>query len=617
MTTFSVKKAKLYRSGVGWFNAESKCNTNIIYFPVADGTDFNDFLKTSIIKLEKGKVRNASFETRGVNYDLFQTSNVINGIISFLRGKSVELTFKGKSIKGKLMGYQLIDNNQTIAILTDEGKIINIKIIDINEITPLNYKVKSQINEFLNVAASETDIKSQTSIRIELTVSEENNVQVSFLNQIPAWKLTYRLLLTDNSAILETHAIIDNTTLIDWENCDLTLSTKIPISYKYDLSTPHIIDRPEIYREQTMEYVPPSAEPIARTRTKKMAMLEDMAYDEVEYMEKSISSVDEQAEVELGESVEYHIIEPVTIKKNESSIVPLNVSTIDNYSNLLYYNYNNHKIYPFRAITFENKLGYSLDMAPMAIVKSTELLGEAMLQRTSMNERALVSYSLERDILITQKINYKDELIRISIGDMYQYKHFKGYAIYNILIQNKLNEPQELIISINETEYTPKGSEFELVGSEYQITKHIDAKQKITYEFIFEKDYKQSYHLSNLSIKELNALLNSTTLSKQELDIIRALLNINEKLQKLHQKIKNKEMKWKNLKERRSQIISTLEVLDEKVENETRKKYIAEIEDIDTQIQVLVPEIEELKIQINQMELNQKNPGKYLKNKLK
>ena len=200
MKNFSITKAILFRSGIGWFVAKSETEDNTLYFPIADGSDFDDFLKSSLITIKDNTatLTNTRFETKGSKYSLFNNSNALEGILSFLRGKEIKVEYnyeigdltEVKNLSGKIMGYQFMDKEILVSILDDSGLIANLKANSIVNMEPIDDKIKSELVEFMKTVASESEIRSQTMLRIQLAGDGKHLVNMHFLSEIPAWKIS-------------------------------------------------------------------------------------------------------------------------------------------------------------------------------------------------------------------------------------------------------------------------------------------------------------------------------------------------------------------------------------------------------------------------------------------
>lgn len=626
MDEFTVKRATLYQSGIGWFAAEGEISGDTIFFPVASKS-LDDFLKTSLINIKDSKaaIRNISFETKGLENNLFATDEVLIGIINFLKGSDVVVIYDGNvEYSGKVLGYQIFGEKEPgyiLALLTESGKILHLDAMNIREITPISEKNKVQLQEFTTSLASESDEEQQTLLKIQLNDTGDYIVVVSFLTDIPAWKLAYRFIINSEKISLNTYGIIDNNTLVDWKDAIITLSTKTPVSFQYDLSTPHIISRQRIERETDTGISVPELDampaPPPQMKARRIMVDRDI-YEEKEFLggiNDYEPEFEEQSEIEAGESIEYHLIEPVTIRRKQSSMVPLAQASISG-EQKLYYNAANHNRYPFYVVEFENTLGYAIESGPISVYEGSKFVGEGMLSRIGKQEKYLLSYALDKNVTVipdSTSMSFKEGVHIKKLAKIETYTQIDELVFE---ITNKSDEPAKLYLAVSKrNDYEPlKGEMHEFIQvqkyieapNEYRVIANCAAHTSQTIKFYMVREYDSTYYLYNLSIKELEELLKQKSLSDKERKIILAMFNITKEVEEHQIEKDSVKQKYDRQVTRRDQIIQTLEVLD-KTEEKARSKYIAEIEKIDTVIAEYSQQIEDLEQKIKELIRKSKN----------
>ena len=163
----------------------------------------------------------------------------------------------------------------------------------------------------------------------------------------PVWKSSYRLIFGDKEPMLEGWAIVDNTTGEDWTKVKLSLVSGRPISFVSQLYAPKYINRPgaELADDAAAQPVVHSGgfrqgqegdggaapqerfnrlgEARARPRCRRPRTHDDgvdRRHGRPSVWREPIQSAAEGRE--LGELFEYRIAQPVTIRKNESAMLP-------------------------------------------------------------------------------------------------------------------------------------------------------------------------------------------------------------------------------------------------------------------------------------------------------
>jgi hypothetical protein len=94
---------------------------------------------------------------------------------------------------------------------------------------------------------------------ISTTGSGERNLYVSYISEVPIWKTTYRIVLSnkpDKKPLLQGWAIIDNTVGEDWNNVELSLVAGAPHSFIQELSEPYYGRRPVVALPENVQLAP-------------------------------------------------------------------------------------------------------------------------------------------------------------------------------------------------------------------------------------------------------------------------------------------------------------------------------------------------------------------------
>lgn len=617
MTEFSVKTAVLYRAGIGFFLAQTNTDSDSVLFPVSNKS-LDDFLKTSIITVSDADVTNLSFETRGMTRNLYLENNSLWGLFDFLSGKKTRIKLKSVNYEGKLIGYVRSEDNDLdlsrVNLLDDSGVIQNISVTQIKSITPLEKKDQQELEEVLASKASENDDGGQSMIRVQLSKETQAEVNIAFLSEIPAWKLSYRLELSkDEDAVnLVTYGILDNTTPVNWEDADLILSTKIPLSFRYDLSTPHNIMRETIRRisdmgistprpvSTRMRSMAPGAPPVAE---EAYGEFDDFLDDEIGLEQASLGNIPYQMASgspaqattdgqDSGESVEYILKQKVTVKSKQSAMVPLSVDKMPG-KQLLYFNETNHSVHPFYTVQFTNDLGYALDSGPVSVYiydESMRFGGEAMMSRVGQGDDAFLTHALNRNVIVTKKEKQRRIHTETRVQGVYRVLHYRNYRELTFVISDKSDEEQDLYIAIPKDSYEPikkkqdgyvPNTNFIDASNEYRVHTTLEELGESSVAFVMSYETRSQEYLSRLSSEILEKLLKESGLSEEEKEIVQKIYELNTEMTKLQNDKTFLNEKVSRLDKRRTQIIETLEVLDKTSEEETRKAYIKEITEID------------------------------------
>ncbi|MDH5401762.1 MAG: hypothetical protein OEZ01_12005 [Candidatus Heimdallarchaeota archaeon] len=719
MRDFNIINAHLYTTGIGWFTAEGEVSGNSILFPVNDD-NFDDFLKTSIISIKDNStiITNTSFETfdaaqRSKRFtgsqisssndkNLFSSTNAVLGLVSFLRGKNVTIILKNtkngpKKIEGRILGYESITSHSddktgkipVISILTEDKKIEFINVNDFDSIIPVEETVKKKLDEFLEFILAQTNVEKSTNLRLDLLEAGDHIIRISFLAKIPSWKIAYRLLVHKElqygevgPMTLELNAIVDNTTLIDWKDTLMTLSTKTPVTFQLDLSSPKNKKRPEVELDENDNLIPPrlnvsrgyddtkekdissakimggsnlmnafsslkksapagglgggpslgaptapSGGPLSGPSETTSTVNYDFQYSNKQKQQERLdhitdesfyhkSSIDSADKLDQGD-VEFQIKHLVNIKNGESSIISLAREELQG-NKILYYNFFNHKIHPFKVIEFKNDLGYPLISGPISLVSYTDqglsFMGEAIIPRVNKGLEFFITYALENNVFIDYYIKRETKHSHFEIEGYKAIKHSIQYIYYNFEIDNSTEDKLQIYLSISsDKDFEPeKGQEikYKIRRNETIAIVDVDANSVRKLKFTMKRLIAHSVQLSVLRMEQLEELIEDSGLTEEDKKIARYLFELNSKLKDVEMNIFELQTKLKNLDNRRNQINNTLKVTREgsPKESELRNAYMAELNEIDSKYKELDTELQKYQDEAGKIRLKKSKP---------
>src|SRR5262249_26260891 len=132
----------------------------------------------------------------------------------------------------------------------------------------------------------------------------------------------------------------------------------------------------------------------------------------------AVSSTPAQVrERKLGDLFEYEIEHAVTIRRNQSALVPIVLRSFSGRPALLY-NKANRAGNPMRCVEFENTTGLTLEGGPVTVLEGGSYVGEAMLDTLKPAERRLVPYAVELGVSVLDNLeSYDDPVHRVVVRD--------------------------------------------------------------------------------------------------------------------------------------------------------------------------------------------------------
>ena len=303
---------------------------------------------------------------------------------SAIRGARVEVRSGAASITGRVLSVEARsapaksdDSSGTngveryfVTVVSDAGETRTLELAPATSVRLLDASLHNDVMRYLQLI----DANRSQGLR-HLTLSDNGSgtreLRVSYISEVPIWKSTYRILFTNSNsasqqATLQGWSVVDNTTGADWNNVQLSLIAGAPQSFIQPLSQPIYSRRPEIPIAQEAQLSPQTHDSSLEAEAKavgsvsetmtvnaapsaQMALKRELvggyaagvaggagaAADNAGMMHGiGSSTINYQAFVEnsvapdtqaagFDDFFEYRIKQPITIRKNESALVPI------------------------------------------------------------------------------------------------------------------------------------------------------------------------------------------------------------------------------------------------------------------------------------------------------
>jgi hypothetical protein len=139
----------------------------------------------------------------------------------------------------------------------------------------------------------------------------------------------------------------------------------------------------------------------------------------------AVSSVQSQTrERQVGDLFEYGIEKPVTVRRNQSALVPILLKPFAGRSVLLYQKVARPEN-PIRCVEFENTTGLTLEGGPVTVLEQGNYVGEAMLDTMKPTEMRLVGYAVELAVRVLDNIDsHSDRVSRVTVREGFLRTHY-------------------------------------------------------------------------------------------------------------------------------------------------------------------------------------------------
>ena len=450
-----VRHVVLYKHGVGFFQRSGQLGPGESARLDFNASEMNDVLK-SLTLVEKG-----GGKVTGLRYDSSEPlekklseypfrlgpGQPLSAVLDQLKGAIIELKFGTETVRGAILSGRVVPRDERrpeseqLSLLLDSGEMRNFDLAAAAGIRLLDPILQTQFKDYLAALVGARS-KDKRSVYIDSTGSQTRQLTAEYMIPMPVWKSSYRLIWeASGEPMLEGWAIVDNTTGEDWTDVQLSLVSGRPISFISRLYEPRYITRPtaELPEERAQaplilqgaieEAKPAEAPAPAQMRAQRMGVVggvaggfaggapasmakEMAAVAEADVMRENVMSTvaASAAAQELGELFEYRFSTPVTVRKNESAMLPFLQQKLSARKLLVYVNPS--LVHPMHAAELTNSTGKTLDGGPITVYEDNAYAGEALMETLKTSDKRLITYGVDLGTRITTQFDSKGDLVR-------------------------------------------------------------------------------------------------------------------------------------------------------------------------------------------------------------
>ncbi len=661
-----LKKVVLFKHGVAHFEREGQISGDTSLDLHFRASEMNDVLKSlTVLDLDGGLITSISYDStlsladqlREIAIELPNTE-VMSGLWSQLQGAQVAVEVGPNTVTGLVMGTQILKHawgkkereSFHLSLLVNGNTLQSFDFMEIKQLTLLDEHLTQEIQHLLAVLINtkKSDLKKLT---VFFKGKGERTINLSYIIESPVWKTSYRLLLNENSPLIQGWALVDNTQDEDWENVNLSLVAGLPVSFTHDLYSPRYQPRPVCQVKTELAYAPPLSAPAVETYqglADEDPLLEDLENADIllEDLDDYSSAPDLSSDREpllrtrpikpatlehsipihtraatVGDLFQYQIRHPVTVKRQQSALVPI-LQTHFSGKRVAIYNREIRAHHPMSAMLFHNTTDLTLEQGPLIVFEHEAYLGEAMLNTLKPGDEQLVPFAVELGCVISiDPRSDQQEVHQARIRYSNLYLHYYEEELKTYIIQNKTERDLDLFIEHRfnpgwELIDTPEPIERTAHCYRFRVEVPSSSTQRFTVTESIER--KIIYALRDTSRDQLKLWLEKKYIDKKTLRLLEGISNLLEQVEQFQSEISVIEQDLNTIFKNQERLRQNLQVLgsaqEERSLRERYLKALAAEEDKLAQYQIDIQSLrtqkdtgeKNLQAQLSSIELNVK-----------
>ncbi|MFZ0137676.1 MAG: DUF4139 domain-containing protein [Candidatus Sulfotelmatobacter sp.] len=577
-----------------------------------------------------------------------------------LRGARLEVRSGSETASGRLLsidereipikGDQKITVDQ-ISIVSDSGEVRVFDLTPATSVRVAEKDVNDEVGKYLGLVAStrDQDVRRMT---ISTAGEGERNLLVSYISEVPVWKSTYRIVIpNEGKPLLQGWAIVDNTVGEDWKNVELSLVAGAPQSFVQNLSQPYYARRPVVglpenamitpqTHEATMEaqtdvngqLTAPTRTPagvvggvpggipggqmggviggsIANSRL-PMGLKSGIGsgvgggiyhgvgdHLDAAAMAESLEAATTTAQTrDLGDLFEYKLQDRVTIRKNQSALVPILQARIDAEKVSVW---NPTQSAVLRALWLDNTSELTLDGGSFNVLEGDAFAGEGLMDPIKPGEKRLLSYAADLGVLVDAKQKSESQRVTkvfIAHGMMTQSTQEREENTYTI--RNRDTAQRTIVIEHPARpgwKLTDDEKPAESSASFHRFRVTVDPKKT---ETLLVKEYRpvtNSYQLSNITDDQIKFFLAAKMINPEIDQALRKVIAQKNSIAALDAEVGSRKSKISGITEDQQRVRENMKALKGSVEEKALvARYVRELNEQEDRVQSLHHEIADL-----------------------
>jgi hypothetical protein len=296
-------------------------------------------------------------------------------------------------------------------------------------------RLRADVANYLALVGS-TRTQDLRQVTIATSGTGTRRLLVSYISEVPVWKSTYRLVFPEDSEspLLQGWGIVDNTMGEDWTTVDLSLVAGAPQSFVQNVSQPYYTQRPVVPLPRAVLLRPQVHEPTLTVLPREGVSVSGTSPVDGQFQSGTGSGTGggayrvsglagglvgglaaalppppmaagmQPAAVgqPLADLFEYHVQDQVTIRRNQSALVPILSASVEAervslWRPLLPDNR------PLRALWMTNSNGLTLDGGTFSVVDGGVFAGEGLMEPLKPAERRLISYGADLGLVVAAR----------------------------------------------------------------------------------------------------------------------------------------------------------------------------------------------------------------------
>lgn len=644
-----VTRLVLFTSGVGYFEHAGTVTGDQTLDLTVGTEDMDDVLQSLVLQdLDGGSIRPVRYPSRdplarilgGYALDLSGNPSLAELLV---QARGERLTVEASStFEGALVNVERVDqadgeHEVYLTLHADDG-LVRVRLAEVARIQFQDERLQDELEAALGALSSHAGDDART-LRLAFEGDGERRVRIGYVQEMPVWKTSYRLVLGANgTADLQGWAIVDNPTATALTDVDLAFVAGQPISFVTSLYEPVYADRPRVGVATAPGIVPPLYEQEFAQERSRDAAAESAAApapsaDAVSFgaaeppslADAGVSALAEGART--GATFVYRVSEPVTVGRYESAMVPIVNQPIEAHR-LSIFTPGVLGDRPLRGVRMVNDTGLHLAAGTVTVFDQGGFTGNARMADLLPDASRILTFAVDLDVTVAATSEAQPEQIsavEIVNGLISTEVRSRVTTEYQVAVPK--SEPGFLIVEhpkragfdVVSPEPAPVetstayrfgvafGSEVadaptnagatDALGENRAVPTHLrcNADEACALEIVTERVESRTLAFGNVTPDQIFFWLENVELSDADRTTLQSVMELQRRIVALDRDIAAHEARLAEIAREQDRIRSNMGALDRN--SSLYRRYVSDLEEQEDQIELIRRELEDLRMQ--------------------
>ncbi len=295
---------------------------------------------------------------------------------------------------------------------------------------------------------------------------------------------------------------------------------------------------------------------------------------------------------ELGDLFEYKLKDKVTLKKNQSALVPIAQTEIEAEKVSLWTGTSGSGR-PLRGLWLKNTSSLTFDGGSFSVLENEVFAGEGLTDPIKPGERRLLSYATDLGLLVDAQTNNRPEhvtLAKISKGILTQVSRLEERTLYTVRNQDTASRTLVVEHAARPGWSLAKGATEpeEKAAGTYRFRLEVPAKATASLPVEETRALAVTYSISNLNTDQIGLFVKAKTITPEMAQALQKIMDQKTVVAKLEEEMENRQKDIDRIVEDQGRLRENMKALRGSAEEKALlQRYTKQLDEQETQLETL------------------------------